>query len=188
MDIATIQTTIATWVKEITALPTHWENQPDGTIRVKLAATIVLTGPQNIEPVGVDYLQWDDDGLGTVVGHREFDVMLRVISRSQAGNKSAQFYLERLRAALTRKSATDYFGAAGIAVLFASKGVSFDAPFEERWESIASMTLRLTAVIMDADDAPVGVLTRVGLSSNIEGADGDLLPVPPNLDDFEISG
>lgn len=191
MDIDAIQTTIATWVKSVVQLPVRWENKPDNVMTPMVPAKVILTGPMNIETHGVDYVQYATAGSDlqpTVIGHRQFDVGVRVIGRSQAGNKSAQFYLEKLRAALTRPSALATFGEAGLAVLQMSKGVSFDAPFEERFESIASATWLMTAVVADADDATVGVLTKVSLSSTIDGEDGSVLPSPPNVTDELISG
>ena len=145
MDIDAIQTVLGDWTKSVLALPTQWENQPQ-QVQAKLPARVVLTGPINIEPVGEDYVQYPAGATNmvqpTVVGHREFDVMVRVISRSQAGNKTANFYLEKLRAALKRPSAIATFVDAGIAVLSMSQSTSFDAPFEERWESIASAKAR----------------------------------------------
>jgi len=191
MDIEAIQTALIDWVKAVTSLPAAWENKV-APIQAKLPARIVLTGPLNIEPVGEDYVQWADAAAGlesqpTVVGHREFDVMVRVISRSQAGNKTANFYLEKLRAAWRRPSSDDYFRDAGIAIIDMSKSTSFDAPFEERWESIASATWRLTAVILDADDATVPTLTSVSLTSRIEDESGTVLPTPPNVTDELIT-
>lgn len=194
MDVDAIQTAIEMWVKSVTALPCSWENKPQ-QIQVKLPARVRLTGPVNIAPVGEDYVQWSTVDAGnvqpTVVGHREFDVMLRVISRSQAGNKSAQFWLEKVRAALKRPSALEFFDGAGIAVLSMSKGVQFDAPADDadtRVESVASATLRLTAVISDVDDASVGVLTSALLTTRIEGEDGSQLPTPPNVTDELVTG
>lgn len=193
MDIEAIRTALIDWAKSVTSLPAVWEyTKAQGGPQVLMPARIVLTGPSNIEPVGEDYVQWSDAAAGleskpTVVGHREFDVMVRVISRSQAGNKTANFYLEKLRAALRRPSTADVFGEAGIAVLSMSKSTSFDAPFEERWESIASATWRLTAVILDADDVTVPTLTSIELTSRIEGESGSLLPSPPNVIDDLIT-
>lgn len=191
MDIEAIETALIDWAKAVTSLPATWENKV-AQMQMKLPARIVLTGPINIDTVGVDYVQWSDAAAGleaqpTVVGHREFDVMVRVISRSQAGNKTANFYLEKLRAALARPSTLETFGEAGIAVLRMSKSTSFDAPFEERWESIASATWRLTAVILDADDATVPTLTSIELTSRIEGESGSVLPSPPNVIDEVIT-
>lgn len=186
MDIAAIQDALKAWVREVTACPCRWENQTTGLEMGKLVgAQIVLTGPMNIEAVGEDYVARADAGAGlvqpTVWGHREFDVQVRAITRSQAGNKTAQFWLEKIRLALRRPSADTTFAEAEFAVLSMSKGVQFDAPFEERWESIASATLRITCVVSDAEDAPETTLTSVALTSKIEGADGAELPTPPNF-------
>lgn len=175
MDVQAIQDTLKTWVKAVTNLPVRWENQPNA-LELKLPAAIILTGPQNIESIGVDYVQWVPSGQDLqprVTGHREFDVMLRVVSRSQAGNSVAQFWLEKIRAALKRPSAHDTFSTAGLAVLSMSAGVSFDAPFEERFESVASATLRLTAVIADVDDPIVVSIETVRVSDDISAIAAD---------------
>jgi len=160
----------------VTSCPARWENQPAGLSLGKLVGCeSILTGPINIEPVGEDYVVWSDaDGASqpTVHGHREFDVMLRCVTRSQAGNKSAQWWLEKVRAALVRPSTITRFNEAGLAVLSMGKGVQFDAPFEERFESIASAVLRCTCTISDGDDATEQVLTAVGVESTLTGEDG----------------
>jgi hypothetical protein len=190
MDIDLIQTTLIDWAKSVVSLPVRMQNKPVA-IALKLPAEVILSGPMNIVDVGVDYAQWSDGTTGmskpTVIGHREFDIGVRVVSRSQAGNKSAQFWLEKLRAALTRPSTIDTFEAAGIAVLRMSAGAQFDAPFEERFESIAAATWRVTCVITDADDAEIPTLTSIGFTSRIEGEDGSVLPAPPNVVDELIT-
>lgn len=199
MDYAAIRDTLKDWVKDVTGMPARWEDEPAG-LQLKLPAAFVLTGPINVEPVGEDYVRWDsapsDQLHPAVVGHREFDIMVRCIARSSAPDKSAQFQLERLRTALKRPSTSVVFDSAEFAVLVMSKSVQFNAPFEERVESIASATWRCTAVVdeavdsspgSDSRDAQESPLTRVELTTNIKGADGADLPSPPNLSDELIT-
>jgi len=145
----------------------------------KLNARVVLSGPDNIETVGTDYVTDADAGgdmnQPTVVGNREFDVQVRVISRSQAGNKTAQYYLEKIRAALTRPSTIETFVAAGIAVFRMGKGVRFDAPFEERWESIAAATWRVSTTIADSEDTAQDTIQSVDMTQNVEHPDGTVV-------------
>lgn len=196
MDYAKIRDALREWVKAVTGAPARWEDEPTG-LSLKLPAVFVLTGPINVEPVGEDYVRWDnvDDGAeqmqAAVVGHREFDVMVRCVSRSSDPNKSAQVQLEKLRTALKRPSTTGTFNEAEFAIINMSKSAQFNAPFEERFESIASATWRLTAVVDDADsdtrDAPESTLTSVELTSKIEGVDGSDLPSPPNFSDYLLT-
>jgi hypothetical protein len=184
MDIAAIQTTLVGWAGSVLGLPSSWENQIGSVLQVKMPAVVIFTGPMNIVEVGTDETLWDTTGgsaAPTIVGQRQFDVMIRVVSRSQAGNKTGAFFLEKLCTALKRPSTLQLFDEAGIAVLYRGTIACFDAPFEERFESIASVTLRVTAVVVDADDAPISTLTSVDLTTRIESADGTLLPSPPNV-------
>ena len=200
MNYAAIRDALKQWVKDTTGMPCRWENKPTG-LQLKLPAAFVLTGPINVEPVGEDYVRYDnvDDGSklvqAAVVGHREFDVMVRCVARSSDPAKSAQFQLERIRTALRRPSTQTLFDAAEFAVLDMSKSVQFDAPFEERHESIASATLRCTAVVDEAFDSPGSdrrdepepTLTSVELTTKIKGADGSDLPSPPNVSEKLIT-
>lgn len=196
MDIEAIQTKVLDVVKALTKLPTHWKNQKDNVMVPKLVARVELDGPLNIEPVGEDEVQYvdafDDDDLPvvnpTVVGQREFDITVRVVSRSQTGNKTSQYWLELLRTALRRPSVTLELNDAGLAVLTIGKSASFDAPFEERWESIAIANLRLSTVVVDIGDSASEAITQIALSSDIDNVDGEALPSPPNLDDVIITG
>ncbi len=186
-----MQSTMVAWVKAVTRMPCRLENKPTA-LALKLPAEIILQFPGMLTSMGTDYVQWSDGAdpgmlQPTVVGHREFDVAIRVVSRSQAGNKSAQYWLEKLRAALSYPSTLDTFSEAGLAIVRMGAGAQFDAPFEERWESVAAATLRMACVIADADDVQVSTLTSVGLTTTIEGEDGQVLPTPPNLVDELIT-
>lgn len=198
MDIAAIRDTLKDWVKDCTGLPCRWENDPTG-LQLKLPAMFVLTGPINMEPVGTDEVRWtdvDDETVqAAVVGWREFDVMVRCVARTQDPNKSAQYQLERLRTALSRPTTLAIFGAAEIAILKMSKSVQFDAPFEERFESVASATWRLTAVVDEATeetgadnrDGSETALTSVEIDSKIKSSEGTDLPAALSLEDTVIS-
>lgn len=201
MNYAAIRDALKQWVRDSTGLPCRWEDEPTG-LQMKLPAAFVLTGPINVEQVGEDFVRWDPIDAGdeqvraAVVGHREFDVMLRCVARSSDPSKSAQYQLERLRLALARPSTRVAFDAADFAVIDMSKSVQFNAPFEERHESIASATLRCTAVVdealdstpgSDTRDAPESTLTSVELTTKIKGVDGSDLPSPPNVSEKLIT-
>lgn len=196
MNYTLIRDTLKQWIKDVTGMPARWENDAAG-LQLKLPAHFVLTGPINVESVGEDcvvYHTIDEAVQAAVVGWREFDIMVRCVARSQDPAKSAQYQLERIRTALSRPSTRVAFDAGQFAVTDMSKSVQFDAPFEERFESIASATLRCTAVVDEAADdvdegrdAPESPLTTVELEPNIKGADGSDLPAPLNPD-LVISG
>lgn len=201
MDIGAIRDTLKDWAKDCTGLPCRWDNEPTG-LQLKLPAMFVLTGPINMEPVGEDEVRWTDVGDAgeqvqeAVVGWREFDVMVRCVARTQDPNKSAQYQLERLRTALSRPSTRELFDAANIAVLRMSKAVQFDAPFEERFESVASATWRLTAVVDEATestgadnrDAPETTLTSAQIDSKIKSSEGSDLPAALSLENTVVTG
>lgn len=192
MDLDTIQSTIKSWVAAVTSLPVNWELEPAGVITSMTPARVVLSEPSNLSSVGTDYVRFTDVDAPAlvqpeVVGHREFDVQVRVTGRSSAGNKSAQYYLEKIRSALTYPSTIDTFETISLAWLTMDKTIGFKAPFEERFQSVAAATIRFRCPIRDAGDAQIGTLTTAVLSTKIENDVGTELPSPPNLDDVSIT-
>lgn len=195
MDIEAIEDALLAWVKAQTTtptftegLPTAWRNKP-ATMQVKLPARIELDGPTLIEQRGQDWLMHEDESatqvLPTVVGNREFLVTIRAVGRSQAGNSRGQYWIERLRASLKKPSVLLAFQDANIAVVNAGPTAQYDAPFDNRVESIAAMEVRFATTIAETDE-PVDAIAAARLTSHVADAVGEELPAPPNLEDYEI--
>lgn len=199
MDIGAIRDTLKDWVKDCTGLPCRWDNEPVG-LQLKLPAMFVLKGIDGLHSIGTDEVRYVDVDAthvqAAVVGWREFDVAVRCIARTQDPNKSAQYQLERLRTAVSRPSTRALFDAANIAILSMTKAVGFDAPFEERFESVASATWRLTAVVdestestgADNRDAPETSLTSAQIDSKIKSSEGSDLPASLSLENTVVTG
>lgn len=159
-----------------------WEDKPQKALTFPRA---ILSGPHVIQAIGQDWVQNADaagsTSIPTVVGNRELTIGIRVVSRSQAGNSTGQYWCEKLRASLKKPSVLLHFEASNIAVVRMKPTVkSPDEPVDGRVESVASVEFRIATTIAEADSA-VGVIDTVELSSTVEDVAGDVLPVPPNF-------
>lgn len=194
MDLESIETVLLAWVKTATGMPGAWRDKP-GTMQVKLPARIELDGPTLIEQRGQDWLIYEDDDVDpdadptvtpTVVGNREFLVTVRSVGRSQEGNSRGQYWIERLRASLKKPSVLEAFREANIAVVMAGPTHQYNAPFDNRVESIAAMEVRFATTIAEQDTA-ADTIGHAVVTSHVQGVTGTELPSPPNLDEETFS-
>lgn len=183
MDLASIQDAIRQWAADGTGLPVSWAGEA-GTMQLKMPARIEIDGPTMIVPVGQDWLLHENEGTTkvtpTVVGNRELTVVVRAVSRSAAPNNRGQFWIERLRASLKKPSVLATFADANIAIVNAGSTAQYNAPNDNRVESIAAMEVRFATTISEADEAG-DAIAGTRLTSHFEGADGEELDVPPNV-------
>lgn len=191
MDFAALETAIETWFRVATGLDqVVWENRA----RIALArdrAFGILSAPDMVASVGQDYVQLDSvDGDGNLVpnvaGQRTFSVLCKVLNRSQLPNGTGRYFLELARISLKKPTVLEHFQANGIAIVSCGKTTNFDAPFDERVESVAAFTLTLAAAV-NASDTPVGTIETIEVSSTVQNTDGTVFPVPPNLDQEPFS-
>ncbi len=186
MDWEALQDAIKAWFTGITGLTVVWENEKRP--HLLRDAFGILSTPSEVTSVGQDYYREttsvDPDEIDPeVVGQRVFQVGCRVVSRSQTANKTARWYTERARLSLKFPTVLTAFQTAGIAVVNALPTFQFDAPWDQRFESISAFNLLLATTATLTDSTPVGTIGTIAVSSNVAPA-----PTPPNLDDelFEI--
>jgi hypothetical protein len=182
-----IESALLTWAGTVTGLPAVIENRPRSHL-LKVAGYVVVSPPTSIKQVGEDYInneEIEDDPTmvrPTLVARREFSVPLRVICRSQSPSKTGRYWIEKLRESLKKPSVLEFFKTNEIGIVRMGPTANFDAPFDERIESVGAAELRLCCAVTDTD-SDVGFIETVELSSHIEGVDGQELPAPPNLDE-----
>lgn len=181
MDITQIKADVLTWAKNVTGMPCAWADDPQ-SMQVKLPARIELEWTTLVN-VGQDWLQYaenvDGDMVPTVVGNREFSVTVRAVSRSQAGNSTGQFFVEKLRTSLKKPSVLGHFQASEIAIVRMGPAATYKQVFDGRAEAVAAAELRLAAAIADSD-IPAGRIAQVEVRSELKDSVGQLLAQPPN--------
>lgn len=188
MNWEDLQDAIQTWFSTWTGLVVVWENEPRPAIlRHNGYGILAVT---TVVGLGQDFVQYSEgtdpnDQLPTVVGQRLFTVSCRVVSRSQAANKTGKYFLERARSSLKLPSVISTFTAAGIAIVSADKTVEIGSPFDDRVESSASfeLTLGTTASLADSEDE--GTIGTIALTSELETDTGPV-PTPPNYEDLIV--
>lgn len=190
MDLASIQEAVVAWVTASlpATIPISWAGEP-GTMQAKLPARIELDGPTMIVPIGQDWLMHEDasatEVTPTVVGNRELTIVVRAIGRSSAPNSRGQFWIERLRASLKKPSVLAAFQEANIAIVNAGPTAQYNAPNDNRVESIAAMEVRFATTISEADETG-DAIASVKLTSHVSDTSGVELDVPPNYVDLQI--
>lgn len=149
-DFASIKTAwkAAVQVAVGTNVPVVWAADPRG-LELKLPFRIELDGPHSLHiPGQKDTVEFDDDGLPTVLARREARLTIRANSRSNPGNSQAEFVLERIRVRIRLPEIQDALNAAGIALYTFSDTVSYATPpypsnseVNLRWESISAFEI-----------------------------------------------
>lgn len=184
MNLAGIQATVAGWAVAQSGLPVYWVGAPQP---MQLKPRIELDGPLAIEQRGTDWILWsepaDASGSGvvpTAVGNRELTIIIRAIGRSASPNDRAQYWIERLRTSLHMPSVLAHFHSGGLAIVRSGPIAQYDAPIDNRIESIAAAEIRFATTVADAD-AVLDTIAAVQLSSHIQDESGTELPVPPNV-------
>lgn len=193
MQIAAIDTALRAWLAVVTGAPVRGKNAPRQHVALPHEGFIEVSLPHTITQVGEDYIKHEVDLIDpllakpVLVARREFTVTVRAISRSQTPGKSGVHFVERVRESLKKPSTLAYLKENNLAIVRLGPTANFDAPFDDRIESICAAELRLSCVVLDAEnDASVGTIGTVELSSSLEGPDGVELPAPPNLDEEMI--
>jgi hypothetical protein len=69
-----------------------------------------------------------------------------------------------------------------MAISSMGKIVQFDAPFDDRVESVASMDVTFAATATLTDSENLGTIHTFKLSSTLKKPDGGNVPTPPQLD------
>lgn len=186
MDWATLQTQLPTFFGDLLGVRCQWRTQPVQMVQ-GASATLDVLGPFAI---GVDERTWadveeDDEVVGvqaTQHGQREMAIQVTVWAPSQVLGESARALLERLRLRLRMPSALERLRALDLALVTIEPVVLADAVQDMRVRSQASMDVRVTYAVAEADEViPYIELARVK-SEHIENAAGTPLPASAQVD------
>ena len=185
MNWEDIQDAIKAWLAAITGLVVVWENEPRPSI-LRQAGFCILGTPTGITALGQDFVQEEvtgDDISPVVVGQRVFTVPIRAISRSQSPANTGRTHLEKARLSLKMPSVLEHFQTHSMAIVRADKIVQYDAPFDERVESIASMEVTFAATATMTDPEVLGSIHTISVGSTLKQPNGSTdVPTPPQLD------
>lgn len=116
MDLEAVETTIETWVGDLTGLTVHWKTNVPRAIPFPHVELQLLTiaGKGHDYPVQT-YNIGTDDTTVTMTGIRTMTIQINFRSRDQNLGESARQYAELFRTRLDRPSSIDYLVAANIA-------------------------------------------------------------------------
>lgn len=169
-DWSLIETTLETWVENITGLPTYWRSRPSAPTYsdsgyVLLSISAIVT--QGFDEVYTEY----DDGAaaGSEVrswqrGHRTFTLAAQVRAHRQAVDNDAKHYTSLLRDSIRMPVKTvDLLYEADIAVAKILAETVIDEDVTGREMSVAQLDIRINAKSVTED-------TSVGYIATITGA------------------
>lgn len=155
MTIAAYKTAIKTWLEAQSGLTVQWRDESGGwqakpRIRAHLSAG---------EGKGIDWLSWaQDTGLAagsdfvpTVNGNRE--LLLSIVCETRDQTDPALGYLEKVRTSCLKPSVKAVLSAAGLVAYGTERTLDLSQWVDDRYESVAQLDVRLSAVVQDRDEA-----------------------------------
>lgn len=129
---------------------------------------------------------WAGELRARVVGHRR--VTYRVVCDALENTDKAWAWgtIERIRTRLRRTTSID--ALARVDAALNSVGQSLEANFrhDKRIVNRVILDFALNVRVNDVEEAPIGWIEHVVLTSEIKDVDSTLLPVPPNVTNLEI--
>jgi hypothetical protein len=177
MDFSTLQTALPTLLSTLIGLPCQHATEPRKFITGPCAVVEFISQ----EGIGVDDRKWEnldtngavttdpaaaDTVRATQYGMREGVLQITAWSNDQRIDKSARFYLERLRTRLRMPSSLDALRAMGLAIVTIEKTVPLDLTEDGRVMSQASLDVRVGYGVTEAD-AAVPFIERYRLSADV---------------------
>ncbi len=122
----------------------------------------------------------------SVVGHRKVTYRLVCDALENTDKAWAWGTIERVRTRLRRTTSLD--ALARVDAALNSVGQSLEANFrhDKRIVNRVLLDFALNVRVNDVEEAPIGWIEHVVLTSEVHDVDGALLPTPPNVDDLEI--
>jgi len=183
IDFAIIMPALKTWFTDSTGLQCRLKNEADGfkntthgILEVRGVRGVHVDDQRSTFAAGA--LSYD------IEGNRTLTLEVRVRSRSQEPRDNAWTPIERARSQMRAPWTKARFADVGIALVDVGDTTVFDAPWQDRVESIAVFEARL-AVVAHLDDkrSNAGVIDEVELSSNtLDNAGGAPLDSALQLD------
>lgn len=145
-----------------------WSNQKEpflGPNRVYARCTLSRPKPRgSVDEYRTDYDADQAQGeemQDTVIAWREMVLSVQVISLDSTDAKDALGYLETLRARLRMRSYIDALAAVNVSFCGTLAIVNNDAPVDEHIASMATLDVRLTCTINEADPTRYGYIDEV---------------------------
>lgn len=173
-----------------TGLVFVWENEPRPGYLDKPHG--ILAGPLRVRALGQDFVrnvQVSDTLLPQVMGQRVLTYSLRVIARDHVPDYKAGHYCELARQSFKLPERRAGLKLAGLGFVRAQDIALYDAPFDDRMESIAAFEFDLSAVPGDLPlGADQGWIETVQVTSHLKTSENTELPTPPNVTDDTIPG
>ncbi len=186
MDWATLQAELPTLFGDLLGVRCQWRTQPAQMVQ-GASATIDVLGTFAI---GVDERTWADvteggEAVGvqaTQHGLREMTLQVTVWAPSQILGNSARASLELLRLRLRMPSSLARLRALGLALVTIEAVVPGDVVQDMRARSQASMDVRVTYAVSEADEV-IPYIERARVKSEyLEHAGGAPLPASVQVD------
>jgi len=174
MDFAAYETAFRSWIEaQLPEVPVQYSTQKGGWQGTPRARINILASLRR----GYDDTRWIEDGdqlTPTFEGHRELTCSVEIRSRDQRLDKSARYYLEKLRTSIRKPSVQDLFTDAGLAYQTTAGVVNLDEEKDGRIESVAVLDFIFNAIAQetDADEALDYVETNL-IESTIDTPAGD---------------
>lgn len=184
IDWGKIREAAKAWAERHAGLPAVMDDDP----RPWTGKAVVLLRISGSVGIGIDEARYeqevpDADLVPTYCGPRAFTLGVRIVSRSQAPDADAFYYLEVLRTSLARESVKAAFREAGMSVAQALAVVPVAHHVDGRAESMAVMDLLMNAVssVTDRVSEPTSFIEQVELTSTLSPSSGldldeDLMP------------
>ncbi len=191
IDFTALSAALLAWVATVLpGIPKVW-GDGEGNMQIPAPVRIEVDEPSVISNIGQDEQRWSAAPITgapvcTVYGQRELQITIRARGRTHTATP-AQAVILKLRSSLKMPSVLDALHAAGIAVIRTGPTQNYNAPFDNRVESIAAFVVTFGMGIADTDAVSAGQIDTAGLSSALQGSNGVTLPSPPNFDN-EIIG
>lgn len=186
MDWATLQAGLPTLFGDLLGVRCQWRTQPVQMVQ-GASATIDVLGQVAL---GVDERTWADveeDGevvgvQATQHGLREMTLQITCWAPSQTLGNSARAALELLRLRLRMPSSLARLRALGLALVTIEPVVLGDVVQDMRARSQASMDVRVTYAVSEADEVIPYIERARVKSEHLENAGGAPLPASVQID------
>jgi hypothetical protein len=187
IDLAAFQTALKAWVSAVLPNVPNDTTDTKRVFQIPAPYRIEIDEPSSIRRIGEDWRTMADSVNGpvfTVHGNRELDVTIRARGRTHTPNSSAQYAIEELKTSLKKPSILTALQAAGIAVVRTGNTQNYNAPRDQREESIAAMVVTFGMAVASVDANTAGQIDSVGVSSAlaVSGNPADATS-PPNVTD-----
>ncbi len=129
---------------------------------------------------------WGGKLRARMVGHRRVTYRVTCEAVENTDRMWAWGTIERVRTRLGRSSSTNALALVDASVSRVGQSVEANFKSDGRMQNRVSLDFALNVRVNDVEEAPIGWIEHVVLTSEVKDVDGTLLPTPPNVLDLEI--